>query len=375
MNNCHPDKSISTKATIDVANQHTIKKFELIEEYVKAWAQKLLNYQGCDGVVFIDCMCNSGIYQDGHGSEIFGTPIRVANYLSNIMQSYPDKNARLIFNDCDAKKISILQTHLPANTTNFNIVTNVGDGNDLLKKMDIPKRSRVNYLLIYDPYTASIDWEALMPFLQNWGEIIINHMVSDSVRGIPQACRDTAVEKYEQTYLTTIQELTAFGSDKATYEARIQEIITFLRGKKDSQYYIASFPFFRGHKNELVYHLLHCTGNIKGFKLFKQTAWKIFGGKSSSKNTRGTEKQTVLDFDGIGTLRTSTDEHCYYVKDIAEYLSDTFAGQANVPLNRVWETLDKHPVFPSDGFKTEIRNELRDNYKCEVSRQDITFAK
>jgi len=360
------------KITADVASSHTIKKFELIEGYVKEWAQKLLNYQGCDSIIFIDCMSNSGVYQDNFGSEVFGTPIRVANYLSSIMKKYPNKKAYLILNDIDSERIDILKTRLPVNTSNFHINSYVGDGNDLLKNIKISKNCRASYLLLYDPYVASIDWEALLPFLKNWGEVIINHMVSDSIRAVPQVSRSSAIEKYEQTYLADIQSLFTFGSDKAAYEARIQEIITSLHGQKENRYYIASFPFFR-ERNVLVYHLLHCTSNIKGFKLFKKVAWKTFGGKSSSKNTRGMENQYVLDFEGTGVLRTSADECCYYIKDVAEYLFEKFKGQSDVPLSEIWKTLDEHPVFPSDGFKNEIKSELRNSYGCKSSIGSITF--
>lgn len=32
------------KTVIDTAHPHTIKKFELIEEYIKSWSQKLVLY-------------------------------------------------------------------------------------------------------------------------------------------------------------------------------------------------------------------------------------------------------------------------------------------------------------------------------------------
>ena len=48
----------SSDAIIGHANPHTIKKFELIEKYVEAWAHKLLQNQYCSGLVFIDCMSN-----------------------------------------------------------------------------------------------------------------------------------------------------------------------------------------------------------------------------------------------------------------------------------------------------------------------------
>ena len=41
---------------ISKASPHTIKKFELIEEYIKSWAQKLMLTESCNGLIFIDCM-------------------------------------------------------------------------------------------------------------------------------------------------------------------------------------------------------------------------------------------------------------------------------------------------------------------------------
>lgn len=71
----------SSDEIIGHANPHTIKKFELIEKYVETWAHKLLQNQYCSGLVFIDCMSNSGEYVDDDGKQVFGTPVRVAKYL------------------------------------------------------------------------------------------------------------------------------------------------------------------------------------------------------------------------------------------------------------------------------------------------------
>lgn len=76
----------SSDTIIGHANPHTIKKFELIEKYVEAWAHKLLQNQYCSGLVFIDCMSNSGEYVDDNGKQVFGTPVRVAKYLRNVME-------------------------------------------------------------------------------------------------------------------------------------------------------------------------------------------------------------------------------------------------------------------------------------------------
>ena len=81
-----------------------------------------------------------------------------------------------------------------------------------------------------------------------------------------------------------------YGSDKKAYEKRIEDIIKALHRNRNYQYYIAAFPFFN-EKNAIVYNLIHCTSNIKGFRLYKQSAWQTFGGKSSTKNTHGLENQ------------------------------------------------------------------------------------
>ena len=82
----------------------------------------------------------------------------------------------------------------------------------------------------------------------------------------------------------------------------------------------------------------------------------------------------MLDFEGRGAPKTHTDEFCFYIKDIAEYLQKSFNGKSDVPMSEVWELLDGHPVFPSDGFRPQIKNELKQNYGAHVSKSTLSFA-
>lgn len=355
------------------ANPHTIKKFELIEKYVETWAHKLLQNQYCTGLVFIDCMSNSGEYVDDDGNQVFGTPVRVAKYLRNIAGQYPGKQIDLYFSDLCAARTGHLKSLMPKECRNFHFHITTEDGNELAKRLGKAMSKNRHYLLIYDPYEATIDWNALMPFINNWSEVILNHMVSDSIRAVKMVKKDAARNKYEQTYLTELENLIPYGSDKSAYEKRIEEIIKALRRNTSRKYYIAAFPFFN-EKNAIVYNLIHCTSNIIGFKLYKQSAWQTFGGKSSTKNTHGNENQIMLDFEGNGYLKTMTDESCYYIKDIADYLQSHFDGQTDVPFDNLWVVLDEHPIFPSDGFRNEIKKELKQNFKASVSRGKISFA-
>lgn len=376
--------SSNNNEVISKVSPHTIKKFELIEAYVQTWAHKLLEYGrntgNCNGIVFIDCMCNSGMYLNEETGELVeGTPIRVARVLSDVMreQNYQDRQAWLYFNDLSQDKIDELQKHMPAETRNFHISLSVGDGNLLLKSIGsrLSAQAKINYLLVYDPYQATIDWTALLPFIRNWGEIILNHMVSDSIRAVSQARRPDAISKYESTYLAKIEDLIDFGSDRDAFEQRIKDIINVLNGKNHKRYYIASYPFFNS-KNTVVYNLLHCTSSFVGFKLYKSTAWTTFGGKSSMKKSKIDPGQLRFDFgsdsDDI-VMTTETDENCYYVQDIVKFIIGTFSGRMDVPLQEIWNAVDEHPIFPSDLYKNDIKDQLR-SQGFKVHRSSIDFV-
>lgn len=364
---------------ISEAKPHTIKKFELIETYIKSWAQILMLNNSCTGIIFIDCMCNSGVYTDENGNTVYGTPVRVANALLEVARIYSEKQVQLFFNDFDEKKIAELKKHLPQDERNFKIVTTTRDGNELLKWIgpQLNQGNHMHFFLLYDPYDASIDWNALLPFFKNWGEVLINHMISDTVRAVPQVKRAEKKKKYETTYqVDDIADLVPYGSDKAAYENRLLKIINAMKGSADRQYYVAAFPFFNS-KNALVYDLVHCTSHEKGFSLFKTTAWKTFDDKSSGKNRHGEENQLTFGFDGEIDCRPIIDEYCYNVNNIAAYVQDNFYGQSDVPLDEIWTLINKHPVFPTDGYKTKIKNALKRDYGAQITKkptEKITFT-
>lgn len=361
-----------TKMSIEnKANPHTIKKFEIIERYVEAWIQKLMNFSPCREIFFIDCMCNTGIYKDVDGNIVEGTPIRVAKIISTAMVKYADKKATLYFNDKDFNKIQELKKHLPQDTQNCQIYLSCKNGNDLLKELSskLIKNSNVHYLLFYDPYDASIDWSAISPYFFGWGEVIINHVVSDTIRAITSAKRPETVNKYEQTYLKEIQELVKLHSDKNAYDKLVKNVIKELGNMTNREYYLAAFPFFI-KTNTRIYNILFFTKNKKGFKLFKETAWQVFGGKSSNQNTHGKERMLSL-FEESEDF--SEEKQCYFISDIANYIAKYFQRQTDIPLQAIWELVDDHPIFPTGGYKTEIKKQLKSTKFCKVHRATIDF--
>ncbi|MBR1807110.1 MAG: three-Cys-motif partner protein TcmP [Selenomonadaceae bacterium] len=357
------------------ANPHTVKKFELVEGYVKTWAQTLLNAKPhgdflCRELVFIDCMCNNGIYEDDNGNIVEGTPIRVAKIIADIMPNHQNQKATLYFNDSESEKIAELQERLPPQTNNFQIRSSVGDGNELLKKLGekLLHKEGVHYLLFYDPYKAAIDWKALAPYFFGWGEVILNHMVSDPVRALKSAKSPEAIDKYQKTYLMTIDDLVKFRGDKKTYDELIKNIIHRLRTLSNrDKYYLAVFPFFI-KTNVQIYSIIFFTNNIEGFKKFKSVAWKTFGGKSSNQNTRE-DRQLYLPF-----AMPPEDKQCYFVSDIADYIIDNFKGRNTVPFAEIYKLLDEHPIFPTNDYKTKIKDALKLTRRCTVHVSTVDFV-
>ena len=200
---------------IDEVSPHTVKKFELVASYIEKWKEIILLNSACEELIFIDCMSNSGEYK-ANGKTIYGTPVRADKLLREAALRYTGKNITVIFNDKSAGKIEHLKTLISESSKNYHVRFYNEDCNQLLRKLqkEICGVSGKHYLLFYDPYQAIIDWDALMPFFNNWGEVIINHMLSDSIRAAREAKSSEAVGKYEATYGTGIMKLAEWGSDR-----------------------------------------------------------------------------------------------------------------------------------------------------------------
>lgn len=124
----------------------------------------------------------------------------------------------------------------------------------------------------------------------------------------------------------------------------MEEIINSLKGAR--RYYVSAFPFYNT-QNSLVYNLIHCTSNKEGFKLYKRSAWKVFGAQSSTKHS---VENRQLSFNFLGEIAEEEDESCLHVIDIAKYLQRSFRGRKQVPLDEMWELLDNHPISHQRDF-------------------------
>lgn len=102
-----------------------------------------------------------------------------------------------------------------------------------------------NTLLVYDPYNVSLNWETISPFLNRWGEVIINHMISDTKRGVAQAKKSAVIQRYQKSYQKNdIHEVIEMAKDKEQLRASIISIIQSSTHFKTNNQYIASFSFY-----------------------------------------------------------------------------------------------------------------------------------
>lgn len=239
-------------------SKHTIKKIELVSSYVTEWARKILGYEKSQGLIYIDCMSNCGEYYDDNGNLIDGTPVGIAKMLDSINIDF-NKDVFLVFNDFDKNKIDALKNKITEmHLQHINVQFFNMDANTLLKEISKTKLSNYNTLVFYDPYKADIDWSALEPFFNIWGEVIINHMISDPIRAARCAKKEETKARYEKTYQQNIADIikaTYDANNKRILEQRIEDIISLHAGNKTRDYYIASFPFYI-KTNQLLFNLI-----------------------------------------------------------------------------------------------------------------------
>lgn len=356
--------------------EHTIKKFELVSKYVEGWARKILGYEKSVGLVYIDCMCNCGKYFDAKGNVVEGTALRVAKFINTINEKYK-KNSMLFFNDLDKEKIEYLENELDSlNLKYVKYYCFNTDANSLLRIISGRKFDKHNTLLFYDPYKADIDWDALEPFFNIWGEVIINHMVSDPIRGAKVTHKPEKIARYERTYRQGIDEIIKISNqsnNREELEKRISSIINSCV-YDEKCYYIASFPFYI-KTNQLVYNLIYFSWNRKGIVLFKKTAWDVFGGQSALKHQVASSLagQLCLDFDN-GKIKKETQQGVYTVYDIAKYVYERYKGQGEVSFKEIYNVLEEHPIFPSDGYKNYLRDTLKESFGVKIKKTSAVFG-
>ena len=121
-----------------------------------------------------------------------------------------------------------------------------------------------------------------------------------------------------------------------------------------------------------MYDLLLGTSYKKAFNLYKEKAWKIFGGNSSGKRTKiNPEQQDLFSPSELATCE-QTDNDRLGTGNIVNFIIKEFEGHIGVEWDTIWDKLDDHPIFPSTGFRKEIKDCLQQR-GCIVHKNSIDF--
>lgn len=285
------DPSICVNFESEKIHKGTKTKFDLMEYYITAWCQKILNYkpeydyQKYNGVIFIDCMSNKGFYQDKENNDIvYGTSKRAFDKLSSCCKEFPEHRFELFFNDYNPQKYDCLncllksqestQDNLTYSTYNYDVNVFLSEvGLEILNKA---KKNQYHILLFYDPFEIMFDWDILEPYVKSNGiDIIFTHFFqNDTLRSLPTNLKEVAKAKYEKAYATDFDLLIREYNQLTPLER-----VEYFRDKFNQQLNkyankeIAYFPIVN-EKYSPLYDIVFFSHSIKAKELFKNSMHK-----------------------------------------------------------------------------------------------------
>lgn len=250
--------------------QQTDYKIKYVTEYVRQWVIISSERSDISEIVFIDCMCNAGVYYDGD----LGTCIEVMQIFAEAAEQHPDKTYILRLNDIDTGKINILKaviTKLRKKQPNFLIYIENKDVNKYLEQINTHKvfgygKSVVLYVDPYDFGTVHIP--KVSAILKNhYCELIFNFFISD----------------YTRNWNTAKERIAAcLGNQTVDTKEQLMEYM-------ENQFKVGKIKYgfsyqFKTKTNIELYQIMFFTPNRRGLEVLKDALWKVFNGKFYHRN-------------------------------------------------------------------------------------------
>ena len=273
---------------IDEKNQQTTYKIKYISNYVENWARVLSNAEYTDRLVFIDCMCNAGIYKDGD----FCTAIEVLKIFKKFAYSFPEKKYCLYVNDLSKKRMKIFKKVVEvvlgeSLLENLEINYNNMDVNEYVN-LQTTKHTEFNYpnvtILYVDPYDfGTVHIPTLRKFAEKYYcEIIFNLFTSDFVRN-----------QMDERILKIID------NEKVNIYTKNQLVDYIIKQLKVNKMKYSFQYAFRIKTNVELYQIMFLTPNKKGLDELKNAIWETFKGEAFHRNNNledgGTLQLTLFD--------------------------------------------------------------------------------
>lgn len=261
---------------------HTVKKIEFAAKYVEEWLNVVINVS--DSFVFMDIMCNAGLYKNGYLS----TSINVLNVFIRFALNHPDKKFYLLTNDYDQDRVNAMKglfniyqdTFRELKLHNVRMDVQCNDAVDYLGNINNKFRFKYmnggkNSILVYvDPYRF-IDLklaEAVKSFSNNvYCELLINFYSNDYTRNVNN--KSSRYQKDILEFVSTFCNMDTSKINKA--EAVRDKFIKVFKNTKNIKYHY--FINMKNKMNATLYYLIFLTPNIRGLEKVKEATWKIIG--------------------------------------------------------------------------------------------------
>ena len=261
---------------------HTVQKIKYIKAYVEQWLYALM--QTSSNFVFLDTMCNAGIYKNGY----LCTSIEVLNVFVSFAQNRPEKTFTLLCNDYNQNRRDSMSAifHLYEDELKKRGIRNIHLRMDCMNARDylpfIDQQYRFSHiktikdmalLLWVDPYhmiDEEIAW-AVKKFLQNvYCEVIVNLFVSDYTRNVSNvSCPEYGVKLRSFT-----KGFCGLKDEKQKGEiVRNAFISQMKKGTKIKYFY--SFCV-KPRTGGVLYYLVFLTPSLSGLEKVKDAACKVF---------------------------------------------------------------------------------------------------
>lgn len=279
---------------LDEAKLHTQYKIKYIKDYVRRWLNVAVNYRQ-KNIVFIDSMCNAGIYKNG----IKGTCIEIVELFIEYAKENQLKQFYVFLNDYDKDKIRVLNELISNYNMPNNLKINIKD-KDVVEYLSllIEKNTFSNscFTLLYtDPYNFGIPnlLTTIKTFIDKfYCELLFNYFSSDVTRNKNNISAKNKMSKIKNELSSVITDINI---DDDKNKEILNKLISTYNNTKNIKY---SFAYrFNNTNNAELYYIIFFTPSKRGLELIKESIWEVFNGEESFKKQIDIDKSQLKLFD------------------------------------------------------------------------------
>ena len=250
----------------------TREKLKYLEKYVSAFMKATgpKRSQGkWEKLVYIDLLAGPGLGIDGKSNEEFnGSPM--------IALAVKPKFDRLFFADKDFKNIAALEARIPSEDIN-RVTIMSGDCNVLAEEVLRQISARTLGLAFVDPQGFEVHFDTLAKFAKRRIDLLYLFATGIAFRrnwkqALPLS--DSPIDKWwgsgDWRELPIVQQ-SASGVQRRNSENIISSLVSeFLRklGREGFQYRDEATPAFTNTRSAQMYHLLYCSHDPVGLKIW-----------------------------------------------------------------------------------------------------------